>query len=228
MNTTSPCFQRKLFHVLTLARNTSWLRSSKEVVPRITAEALSAVGHVGNKHLPIKALTIGSKFVPSLWSALPLVLLKSPLLEIPMRSIVLTVAVLGTLLGLESNVRSAPNIIFFRGDSYAAIAFSEKTGRYGYTYDQMSRDIAEVLARRRCRNGDPKVDDAKVVGWVHNGWVALARGDNGAWGVGYSHGNGATNKEAKERALAECRKRGKNAKLVVCVCSLNRKPEVFE
>jgi len=145
-----------------------------------------------------------------------------------MRTILLTFAILASILGTAGNVTSAPNIIVFRGDSYAAIAFSEKTGRYGYTYDQATRDIAETLARRRCKDSDPKVDDAKAVGWVHNGWVAFARGDNGAWGVGYSYGNGATNREAKENALAECQKRGKNARLVICVCSIDRKPEVFE
>ena len=62
--------------------------------------------------------------------------------------------------------QSAPNIIFFRGDTYAAIAYSPKTGKYGYAYGQSTRDIAEGVAKRRC-----KAADAKVVTWVHNGWV---------------------------------------------------------
>jgi len=118
---------------------------------------------------------------------------------------------------------AAPNIIFFRGDTYAAIAYSEETGRYGYKYDAPSRDIAETLARRYCQ-----AKDAKVVAWVHNGFCALARGEQGTWGVGWSDGNGASDTAAKKTALAECGKRGKNPRLVVCVCSLDRKPEVFE
>jgi len=118
---------------------------------------------------------------------------------------------------------AAPNILFFHGSTYAAIAYSEETGKYGYAYDCPSRDIAEVLARRRCQ-----ARDAKVVAWVNNGFCALALGDRGAYGTGWSNGNGASNAAAKNTALAECAQRGKNARLVLCVCSLDRKPEVFE
>lgn len=118
---------------------------------------------------------------------------------------------------------AAPNIIFFHGDTYAAIAYSEETGRYGYKYDAPTRDIAETLARRYCQ-----AKDAKVVVWVHNGFCALARGEQGAWGVGWSDGDGASDNAAKKTALAECGKRGKHPRLVLCVCSLNRKPEEFE
>lgn len=136
----------------------------------------------------------------------------------------LPIAVVLVLLGVGAlRSSAAPNIIFFRGTSYAAIAYSEETGRYGYNYDSPSRDIAEILARRRCQ-----AKDAKVVAWVRNGFCALALGDGGAWGVGWSDGDGASDATAKKTALANCQQRGKNARLVVCVCSLDRKPEVFE
>ncbi len=119
--------------------------------------------------------------------------------------------------------QSAPNIIFFRGDTYAAIAYSPKTGKYGYAYGQSTRDMAEGIAKRRC-----KAADAKVVTWVHNGWCALAIGENGTYGVGWSYGNGATNRDAKLNALDECQKRSKKARLLLCVCSIDRQPEIFD
>jgi serine/threonine-protein kinase len=126
------------------------------------------------------------------------------------------------LLFLVLPSQAADNVIFFRGTTYGAIAYSEKTGAWGYAYDQSTRGMAEGIARRNCTG-----DDARAVGWVRNGFVALAVGENGAWGVGYSYGDGATNREAKERALEECRKRSKTARLVICVCSLDVKPEIF-
>lgn len=118
---------------------------------------------------------------------------------------------------------SAPNFIPFQGDTYAAVAYSEKTGTWGYANGRPSRFIAETLAKRYC-----KAKDAEAVVWVHNGWCALALGDDGAWGIGWSSGKGATNTEAKKQALANCHEFGKNARVVLCVCSLDRKPEIFE
>jgi hypothetical protein len=123
---------------------------------------------------------------------------------------------------------AAPDIVVFRDTTYAAIAYSESTGAWGYAYDNPSRDIAEILAKRRCRERDPLATDALPVGFVRNGWVALALGENGAWGAGYSHGDGATNTAAKKMALDECLKRSKTARLVICVCSLDRRPELFD
>ena len=113
--------------------------------------------------------------------------------------------------------------ISYTGSSYAAIAYSEKTGKYGYSFQQPARSTAETVALRNC-----KADDAKIVTWARNGFCALAVGDGTAWGIGYSYGDGATNTSAKERALAECQTRGKNSRLLLCVCALSNKVEVFD
>jgi serine/threonine-protein kinase len=131
------------------------------------------------------------------------------------------------LMGVQREARSG-DIIFFTGDSFGAIAYSEKTGKYGYACNKPSRDIAETLARRYCKAQDPKADDAKVVVWVHNGFCAPAVGDRGAWGIGWSNGNGASNTAAKERALKECARRGKNGRLLLCVCSVKKTAEILD
>lgn len=117
----------------------------------------------------------------------------------------------------------ADDVIYFRGSTYAAIAFSEKTGKWGYSYDQSTRASAESVALKHC-----KADDAKIVTWVRNGFCALAVGEKGAWGIGYSYGEGATNRAAKATALEECKKRSSSARLVLCVCSVDVKPEIFD
>jgi hypothetical protein len=125
--------------------------------------------------------------------------------------------------GSSGTAWSADDVIYFFTDTFAAIAYSEETGRWGYTYDHTTLDNATILARRHC-----KAADAKTVAWVHNGFCALAVGENGTWGTGWSSGDGATNTAAKQQALAECKKRSKTARLVICVCSADRTPEFFE
>ncbi len=59
-------------------------------------------------------------------------------------------------------------------DTYAAIALSAKTGDVGYNVGvQFSREKAEHSALANCKG-----DDARVVGWVKNGWCAVAVGRN--------------------------------------------------
>jgi len=68
------------------------------------------------------------------------------------------------------------------GNRFAAIAYSEQTGRYGYVYGRACLADAQAGAIANC--GAP---DAHVVIWVQNGWVALARSPNGAaYGCGWS------------------------------------------
>ena len=83
-------------------------------------------------------------------------------------------------------------------------------------------NLAEL--RRGFKN---PADDARIVTWVNNGFCALAVGDDkSAWGVGWSWGGGATNIEARDRALGQCRQRTAGARIVLCVCSTNVRPEV--
>lgn len=87
-------------------------------------------------------------------------------------------------------------------NTFAAIAYSPSTGKYGYSYNYRSR----VAAEKTALNNLP-VADARIVGWVKAGICALALGDDKtSWGVGWSYGNGARTEDAKEAALAECSK----------------------
>ena len=94
-------------------------------------------------------------------------------------------------------------------DTWAAVAYSQKTGRYGYGNNYFSKAEAQKRALAEC-----KADDAKVVGTVGNGWVALALGDDK---TAYGYCLAATAFQARSIALAECRKRTKNCAIVVCV-----------
>ncbi len=67
------------------------------------------------------------------------------------------------------------------GHRFAAIAYSETTGRHGYAVG-WSLQEAMVGAMAHCY-----APDAHVVVWVEDGWAALAMGDNGVYAVGCSH-----------------------------------------
>ncbi len=100
-------------------------------------------------------------------------------------------------------------------NSYAAIAYSPKTGEISYAYGYYSRGAAEREALRRC-----DADDARIVCWVNAGFCALAVGDDSeCWGIGYSYGNGGSTGEAKDNALTECRARTTGARVVVLLLS---------
>jgi hypothetical protein len=132
----------------------------------------------------------------------------------------LAFAVVCCVISLAPQAR-ADEVIVFDGDTYAAIAYSQNTGSVGYAYNCGSRGEAERMALRNCKGSD-----ARIVTWVNNGFCALAVGQDGAWGIGYSWGDGASNTEARARALAECRKRTTGARIRVCICSEDVEPEV--
>jgi hypothetical protein len=94
---------------------------------------------------------------------------------------------------------------------YAAIAYSQSTGRYDYSYGW----LAESNARRAAR-ANAKADDARVILVVGNGYAALALGDDVS---AYGYGFGPTAAEARRHALAECQKRTANCYIAVCVHS---------
>lgn len=134
------------------------------------------------------------------------------------RGFVLFALMAAAFLGLG---RTRADDVIFDGDTYAAIAYSPATGKYGYAYNFGSRASAEEAAVRNC-----KADDARIVTWVNNGWCALALGDDrSSWGTGWSFGDGATNTFAKQQPLGECRKRTTGCRVVLCICSLNLAPE---
>ena len=92
---------------------------------------------------------------------------------------------------------------------YAAIAYSQRTKKWGFSEKCTDKEEAFKRARKECGAGD-----AKVVVWAANGtYCALAQAPNGAYGCA----TGATEKEARKAAHAECRKFAKKSAIVVCV-----------
>lgn len=99
-------------------------------------------------------------------------------------------------------------------DSYAAIAFAPSTGNYRYAYNYGSRYSAEQAALRGMTE-----KDAKIVCWVNRGFCALAIGDDGSYGTGWEYGDDATNTDAMDTALRNCREHAKTARIAVCLVS---------
>jgi hypothetical protein len=132
-----------------------------------------------------------------------------------MKSILLPVIALLAAASLPAFVRAGENkSISISGDSFAAIAYSPKTGNYAYVYDLRSRAAAEREALEKCGEG------AESACWVNKGFCALALGsDKSCWGIGYSYGNGASTDKAKNEALADCRNRTSGAHIAVVLSS---------
>jgi hypothetical protein len=96
-------------------------------------------------------------------------------------------------------------------DTYASIAFSKSTGKYGYSYNYNDPADAKARALAEC-----DADDARVICTVGNGYAALALGDDtGAYGFGLA----STPGEAKAIALRNARKYTTNCYIAVCVYS---------
>lgn len=125
-------------------------------------------------------------------------------------------------MGFDYQTDSFDAFYLGKDDQYAAIAYSRKTEKYGFAHGCYSREIAERQAIRNC-----PADDAKIVTWVCNGFCALAVGENGAWGGGYSNDARASNTAAKNAALRACAKHSDKPRILICVCSVKRKPEIY-
>ena len=76
---------------------------------------------------------------------------------------------------------------------FAAIAYSPTTRSWGYAAGHGSRASAENAAKSRCDS-----TDARIAVWVQNGWAALAVGEDGVRGWGWS---GSSLNDAKNRAI---------------------------
>jgi hypothetical protein len=83
---------------------------------------------------------------------------------------------------------------------YGAVAFDEKTAKYGFGWNEDTQKRADEAALQACNSADCKV----VIPVPPRRCAALATGEKGsAWG-----GNvGSTRDAAKLRALENCQKR---------------------
>lgn len=96
-----------------------------------------------------------------------------------------------------------------QGDRFAAIAYSPKTGRWGYGTNYPSKSAAIARALRECHSSGAKTF------WCKNAWGALAL-SNGAPG-GYGWFWAETPEEARRGAIRECLAYNPDAHVVVCV-----------
>jgi hypothetical protein len=106
-------------------------------------------------------------------------------------------------LGLAPVLQAAP------GDRFAAIAYSPKTGRWGYGANYATKSEAIARARRECGRSDARTN------WCRNAWIALAISDQspGGWGSAW----GETADAARRAAIRECLARNPDARVVLCV-----------
>ncbi len=102
---------------------------------------------------------------------------------------------------------------------YASIAYSQATGRIGYSARQSrSKPQADAFAMRMCAS-----PDAKVFMWGRDQWVAVGVVDGHIGTAGFGRGNSAD--EAQLKALAEVAKRahGNAQRVALCVHSSGRR-----
>jgi hypothetical protein len=95
---------------------------------------------------------------------------------------------------------------------YAAIAYSQSTGKIGYTARQArTKALADQLALRMCGAAD-----ARVFMWGVDQWVAIATVEEVKGTAGF--GRGYTPDEAQQKALVECGKRAHGHAYRVALC----------
>ncbi len=80
--------------------------------------------------------------------------------------------------------------------AYGAVAISRSTGRFGSSYNYDTRAQAERRALSECGTRD-----ARVLTWVANKYLALARGPGNSFGSGHA----STERGAQREALHRCR-----------------------
>ena len=94
-------------------------------------------------------------------------------------------------------------------ETYAAIAFSEVNGYYGYANRYSTQDEAEERALQECG------ESCEIVIWARDACAALFAGDGNGYGVSWA----ATEKEAVQNAAVECDARTSACELKTAVCS---------
>ena len=94
-------------------------------------------------------------------------------------------------------------------DKYGAIAFSQDTGRHGYSYNYNSRGGAESRALNECGRS------CSVAVWFRNACGALAVGENNAYGSGWAVDRG----DAENIALDGCGQHAGDCRIVRWACT---------
>lgn len=98
--------------------------------------------------------------------------------------------------------------------TYGAIAYSDGTGSFGYSFQFSSKAQAEAQARNECSNKGGR--NCKIATWYVNSCGALAKSSHGPWGVGQKNSEQAAQKQAK----AFCKQHGgRDCSVVFTGCS---------
>ena len=132
----------------------------------------------------------------------------------------LVLAVMGLVVFIEMGASSIASAQVTPADNpttdfYGAIAYSKATGRFGSSWNQVSRENAENEAMTSCGRAD-----CRVRLWFQNGCGGLAVANNGghAWNLGRSL------YEAKLLTSNRCTSKHGSCKLVCSVCSRGNVP----
>jgi hypothetical protein len=97
-------------------------------------------------------------------------------------------------------------------DRYGAIAYSRRTGHYGYSDRAATRIGAERRAMELCEGRDCKVEV-----WFRNSCGALATSENGRI-FGWAHDTSL--REAKAIAVRNCRNEGgRGCRVLISACT---------
>jgi hypothetical protein len=96
---------------------------------------------------------------------------------------------------------------------FGSIAYNERNGASGFSYDYSSQRDADQRALAECGK---QGSGCKVVKQFANGCAAYARGTQGAFGSGTA----LTKKAAQNHAVGACKRYGNSCEVIVYACSV--------
>lgn len=80
--------------------------------------------------------------------------------------------------------------------SNAAIAYSDSTKRYAWSFGYFPQANADKAALKLLGE-----KDGRIIGWAQGGWLCFVRTADGSWGVANDVGPGSSNKGAYDDAV---------------------------
>jgi len=97
--------------------------------------------------------------------------------------------------------------------TYAAIAYSKKTGSYGYSTKEKNKLSALRAAKRECRK---HANDCKTAAWTKQQCVSLTVDTGSGWGANY----GTSRNHARSATLRKCSsyRVNQNCKTLATIC----------
>jgi predicted secreted Zn-dependent protease len=97
-------------------------------------------------------------------------------------------------------------------NSFQSIAYSQNNNSYGFSFGQISKEVAEKIAVENCPD-----EDCKIVMWSKNSCASLAVGLNNGYGVAWDSEKSISEK----KALNNCKNFTKNCKILISTCPEN-------